>query len=363
MIWRYGNIFVNSRTLGFIRVMVRKFVINAAVGIPVYKQVISQIEQKIISGEFAPGYQLPSMNELASDLDISKETVKKAYAIMRDRGVIEPRQGKGFYVRGVEAERPVKILLLFDKLSSYKQELFNAFISKVGDDTEVTIRIHNQNLDVFEFFVDEDVDNFDYYVVTPHFPLDSLSQKRMLKLLKRFPNRKLILLDRYVDMPGNFGAVYQDFRCDIAKGLQAGLEKLRRFSMINVVILQASLYGNEIRKGIDEFCMENSLPVEYHTRITKDMIRANEVYLILSSQLDTGLLQLSRIANELGLVIGKDISLISYNDYPLNEIILNGLTAVSTDFRQMGELAACMIQDKTMSKVRCDFRMVRRSTF
>ena len=141
--------------------MVKKFVINTAVGIPVYKQVISQIEQKIISGEFAPGYQLPSMNELASDLDISKETVKKAYAIMRDRGVIEPRQGKGFYVRGVDAERPVKILLLFDKLSSYKQELFNAFISKVGDDTEVTIRIHNQNLDVFEFFVDEDVDNFD----------------------------------------------------------------------------------------------------------------------------------------------------------------------------------------------------------
>ena len=59
--------------------MGRKFVINTAVGIPVYKQVISQVEQKIISGEFAPGYQLPSMNELASDLDISKETVKKAH--------------------------------------------------------------------------------------------------------------------------------------------------------------------------------------------------------------------------------------------------------------------------------------------
>ena len=66
--------------------MVKEFVINTTVGIPVYKQVISQIEQKIISGEFAPGYQLPSMNELASELEISKETVKKAYAIMRDRG-------------------------------------------------------------------------------------------------------------------------------------------------------------------------------------------------------------------------------------------------------------------------------------
>ena len=73
-----------------------KFVINTAIGIPVYKQIIAQVEQKIISGEYAPGYQLPSMNDLAAELDISKETIKKSYTILRDKGVIEPRQGKGF---------------------------------------------------------------------------------------------------------------------------------------------------------------------------------------------------------------------------------------------------------------------------
>ena len=38
--------------------------------------------------------------------------------------------------------------------------------------------------------------------------------------------------------------------------------------------------------------------------------------------------------------MGEDVSVISYNDSPINEIILNGLTAVSTDFEQMGELGA-----------------------
>ena len=170
------------------------FVINPSISIPVYKQVISQIEQKIISGQYQPGFQLPSMNELAADLEISKETIKKAYTILRDRGVIEPRQGKGFYVRGPGEERPLRILLLFDKLSSYKQVLFHSFMDKIGKDAEVTIRIHNQNLDVLEFFIDEDVDHFDYYVVAPHFPLDAATTKRKLKLLKRFPYRKLILI-------------------------------------------------------------------------------------------------------------------------------------------------------------------------
>ena len=87
-----------------------------------------------------------------------------------------------------------------------------------------------------------------------------------------------------------------------------------------------------------------------------DMLRGLNIY-------DTGLLTLARVAKEQGLVIGEDISVISYNDAPINEIILDGLTAVSTDFRQMGETAADMILTKNLSKVKCDFRLIRRSTF
>lgn len=341
-----------------------KFVVNTSVGIPVYKQVILQIEQKIISGEYPPGHRLPSMNELAQALDLSKETIKKVYVILRDKGLVEPRQGKGFYVKGVDEERPLRILLLFDKLSSYKQELFHSFMTKIGTDAEVTIRIHNQNLEVLELFIDEDVDNFDYYVITPHFPLDEASQKRMLKLLKRIPNRKLIILDKNVpELPGNYGAVYQDFSSDIAAALEEGLDKLRLFSKLNVLIMPNSLYSAQIRKALERFCEENSLPVEFHYGVSEEIIRPKEVYLMLNSQHDDGLLTVSRIALSMGLKIGRDISIISYNDSPINEIILNGLTSVSADFKQMGQISAQMILDKTLFKTKCDFRLIKRSTF
>jgi DNA-binding transcriptional regulator YhcF (GntR family) len=344
--------------------MHKGFYINSAISMPVYKQVISQIEQKIISGEYAPGDLLPSMNELSAQLEISKETIKKGYAILRDKGVIESRQGKGFYVCGIETKRPLRILLLFDKLSSYKQVLFQSFMDRMGGDAEVTIRIHNQNLDVFEFFIDEDVDNFDYYVVAPHFSLSASSQKRMLKLLKRFPNRKLILVDHMVDeLQGNYGAVYQDFTVDIAFALAEGLDKLKEFSKLNVLIMPNSLYAAQIRQSIEGFCTEHSLSVEFHFGVTEEIIRPNEVYLMLNSQHDDGLISLSRAAAAKGLKIGEDISVISYNDAPINEVILNGLTSVSTDFKQMGEIAAQMILNKTPFKTKCDFRLIRRSTF
>ena len=63
------------------------------------------------------------------------------------------------------------------------------------------------------------------------------------------------------------------------------------------------------------------------------------------------------------LQVGKDVYIISYNEFDLNEVVLNGLTTISTDFRQMGHTAAMMILNRKSWKVHCDFNMTRRGTF
>ena len=176
--------------------------------IPVYKQIVGQVEELVRSGEYPDGCLLPSMNELSAALDISKETVKKAYSILRNKGFIDARQGKGFYVSAAGVADKLSVLVLFDKLSNYKQVLFNSFAEEIGDAAEITIRLHNQNVDLLEYYVEENLDLFDYYVITPHFPLDAASQKRVLKILTRIPNRKLIMADHWMkELPGNYGAV------------------------------------------------------------------------------------------------------------------------------------------------------------
>ena len=64
-----------------------------------------------------------------------------------------------------------------------------------------------------------------------------------------------------------------------------------------------------------------------------------------------------------GYKIGKDIGIIAYNESPINEIILDGLTVFSTDFEQMGKLAGEIILNKTINKIKCDFKLIRRGTF
>lgn len=331
---------------------------------PFYKQIVEFVTAEIRSGRAKTGDILPSMNELAEQLDISRETVKKAYSILRNQGYLEARQGKGFFVAEPAGNRMPQILLLFDVLSPYKEILYRSFAAHIGDNARTVIRLHNQNADLLKYYLDEALDRFDYYVITPHFPLDTGTQRKVLRQLKRVPNRKLIMLDHWMkSLPGNYGAVYQDFDNDICDGLGEALDDLRKFERLNVVTLSSSLYHKSIKDGVTRFCKKNRIQVRFYDTVSDEMVRSGEVYLLLNSQLNSQLNQLVHTATDKGYEIGRDISIISYNDAPFNELVLGGLTTVSADFAEMGRIAADMILDNSQKKVKCDFRMIRRKTF
>ena len=71
------------------------------------------------------------------------------------------KQGKGFYVSAAGVADKLSVLVLFDKLSNYKQVLFNSFAEEIGDAAEITIRLHNQNVDLLEYYVEENLDLFE----------------------------------------------------------------------------------------------------------------------------------------------------------------------------------------------------------
>ena len=331
--------------------------------VPIYKQLIAEIERAIDNGGLKEGDCLPSMNELSASLDISKETVKKVYSILRERGLIESLHGKGFFVTAWRESRKLRIFMLFDRLSQYKQMLYDAFIDKIGDNAEVTMYVYNQRVDTFEEFISQTLDKYDYFIITPHFALDPTTQARALKSLKRIPNRKLIILDNWPrTLQGQYGVVYQDMSNDIYDGLKEALDDLKRYNKLHVVTLPTSLYGSLIMAGVERFCADCSINVEFHYEITSDMMKRGGVYLLLNGQLGLGLVDAARTAKMQGLEIGKDIGIISYNDSYLSEVILGGLTTVSTDFAQMGRLAAEMVLSHDLRKVKCDFKLSRRNT-
>lgn len=65
---------------------------------PVYVRVADWIESRITSGELKPGTRLPAERDLARDLGVAYDTVRRAAALLRERGLIITVHGRGTYV-------------------------------------------------------------------------------------------------------------------------------------------------------------------------------------------------------------------------------------------------------------------------
>lgn len=74
------------------------FCLNPQSGIPLYVQLQEQIQQRILSGLWSRGTQLPSVRELSATLEINPMTVTKVYQILEREGFVETKRGLGTFV-------------------------------------------------------------------------------------------------------------------------------------------------------------------------------------------------------------------------------------------------------------------------
>ena len=65
---------------------------------PIYVQIMDEISRRVALGDWAPGFRLPSIRELAAELNVSVITVKRAYLELERAGVIVTQQGRGSFV-------------------------------------------------------------------------------------------------------------------------------------------------------------------------------------------------------------------------------------------------------------------------
>lgn len=74
------------------------FTIQPSSGIPIYKQIVDQVNRLVISGFLKPGDEIPSVRQVASNFDVNPMTISKAYSLLEATGVLERVRGKGMIV-------------------------------------------------------------------------------------------------------------------------------------------------------------------------------------------------------------------------------------------------------------------------
>ncbi len=326
--------------------------------VPKYISVADAILAAIRDGEFGKGEQLPSINELSEAYLLSRDTVEKAYKELRRQGIIEPVKGKGYFISRVDVDAPLRILLVLNKISNYKKQIYNAFVQTLGFSATVDLQIHHSNVELFHNLIAANSGKYDYYVIMPHF---YEKQQEVIDIMNKIPAEKLILLDKDLpDYTDKFAAVYQDFENDIYNALDEALPRLKHYKRLIYINPNLTPYPDEIRKGFWRFCRMHDFAFSILDGIEADTkIHAGDAFIVIE---ENDLTTLVKICRTKELEVGKDIGIISYNETPLKEILLDGITVISTDHEKMGETVAKIIMEKKSEEIKNPFSLITRKS-
>jgi len=332
---------------------------------PKYRQIVNSILEEIEKGNLKIGQRIPSINEISEEYYLSRDTVEKAYNILKDKKIIVSAKGKGYYVARTVASSHVTVLFLMNKLSSYKLQIYNSFLNSMGTNVGIDLKIYHCDEKIFLRELEESRGAYDYYVVMPHFKGNDLIHKtatqEVYDALKAIPSDKLILVDNMIPELNPAAAVYQDFKMDIYEALKEGSEFLKQYEKLILVYPQKSVYPYPVRilQGFQKFCTDFNFSFEVLNEIYADMDfhPKKDAYIIIE---ENDLVSLVKQIRDKKLEIGKDIGVISYNDTPLKDLL--GITVISTDFNAMGETVAYMIQSRKKEVVKNAFHFINRNS-
>jgi GntR family transcriptional regulator len=103
-----------------------KFGLDLASGVPVYRQIMDQVMGAVASGTLSPGDQLPTVRQMAVDLEINPNTVVRAYKELEIRGMLETHHGSGTFIGNQKVKR--------DELERQRQlnQLVGDFVARAG---------------------------------------------------------------------------------------------------------------------------------------------------------------------------------------------------------------------------------------
>ncbi|WP_299058855.1 GntR family transcriptional regulator [uncultured Polaribacter sp.] len=320
--------------------------------IPKYKQIVASVENAIANNILKKGDKLPSLNVIKNKNSLSRDTVLTAFNELKNRGIINSVVGKGYFVASTEIAIEKKIFLLFDELNSFKEDLYNSFLDNLGDHIQVDIFFHHFNLEVFNKLIDDNIGNYNYYVIMP------ANLKDTKQSILNLPKENVFILDQVPEELSEYPAIYQNFEKDIYNGLLQGIEDVKKYQKL-VLVYADDKQPKGILKGFLKFCKQHSFLNEVISNLNNRTLTEKEIYFVLD---DKNLIRVIKKIKEQQMAIAKDIGIVSFNDTILKEVVANGINTISTNFNFMGKSLAEMLLNNNNDKIENPSNYIKRNS-
>lgn len=309
---------------------------------PRYLFLVDLFINNIRDGEWKQGDMLPSLSNVCKEFSVSRDTALATYRELKVAGVVTSVAGKGYFLTGNVANLKRSVFLLFDEFNSFKEDLYNSFLKTVGNHTRVDIYFHYFNFKVFNQLISSNAGKYSHYVIMP------AQFKNVSDVLQILPKQRTYILDQIPEeLKGKYSSVCQNFEKDIYEALIKGNFLLKKYDKL-LMLYPGGKEPEGQKIGFIKYCEDFNWNYSVLEKYKKIPLKKGEVYITPDNRI---LVELIKKAKQLNLNIGKDIGIVSYNDTVLKEVVLDGITTISTDFVEMGKTLAKLLDNKEIETI------------
>jgi len=303
------------------------FTVNNQSNLLKFQQLIDSINEAISKNLLQVGDMLPSVNQLCKESALSRDTVFKAYAELKNRGVIESVPNRGYFV----AKAVTKVFLFLDTFKAYKEVLYGSFLDSLPESVAVDLHFHHYNIDDFEKIIKESLGKYSKYVIM------NFEHKRIPEIIRQIPPGKLLIIDWDVNALPETSTIYQDFGQSLYDSLQSANELISKYDKFIYLYPSYTFHPKISINFFEKFCTNYNIQYKILYDLKKFDLQKGELYLMVS---DRALARFLDQCHQKNLILGRDVGVISYNETPMKKYVKDGITVISTDFEMMGKKIA-----------------------
>lgn len=303
------------------------FTVNPQSNLLKFQQLIDSINESISKNLLQVGDTLPSVNQLCKESSLSRDTVFKAYAELKTRGVIESVPNRGYFV----AKAVTKVFLFLDTFKAYKEVLYGSFLENLPENIAVDLHFHHYNIDDFEKIIKESAGKYTKYIIM------NFDHERVPEIISQIPAGKLLVIDWNVNTKEGTSSIHQDFGQALFDSLESGIDLIRKYEKFIYLYPSFTYHPKVSIEYFVKFCSENQINHSILYDFKKFDLQKGELYLMVS---DRTLAKFLDQCHQKNLMLGHDVGVISYNETPMKKYVKEGITVISTDFELMGKKIA-----------------------
>ncbi|WP_373515216.1 GntR family transcriptional regulator [Persicitalea sp.] len=303
--------------------------------LPKYLQIVDAIVQDIERGTLSAGDRLPSLNEACAEWYLSKDSVKRAYGTLHQRGFVTSVTRKGFYVAGSPKRHALRVLIVAGQLTEGVKELHDAIASSMTREAILDVSSYNYQRQLLCQLLDKHLGDYHYFVMMPHLIGQDAAT---LQCLRNVPSRKLILIGNewpetlqhgYRLRYGGEEALYE--------ALVSHVYVLRKYIRLNLVLSEQDCFDADSIRAFRRFCVAYGFDFQMIDDLQESDVQPGQAYFVADSRL---LLTVIARCQQSGWGLGKQVGVVSFVENDYTRLLAGGVTVIGRPSAEVGRLVA-----------------------